>query len=137
MKSYICRSHQQRAAAAEYVLNCDYPIKVTVEKHVKARSLGLNAYLWGFVTTPLAEFMGESPEYVHRLLCGEYWGWVEKEFRGKRYRKPRRTTTTNEEGKREVLDQMKMRDFVYFCESISADMGVPVKGFEQAQREAA
>lgn len=104
-----------------------------VRPYKKPRSLGLNAYHWAAVITPLAAFCGESPERIHEVLCGEYFGWETKCLKGGfQIRKPRRTTTTNEEGKRDVLNWEQMTNFVYFCKAKAADIGCPLSDNEAA-----
>lgn len=104
----------------------DQKLVFEVRQYKRTRSLGLNAYHWAAVITPIADFMGESPEEAHRQLCGAYWGWVEKDLGGLIVRKPRRTTTTNEEGKRDVLNWEQMTNFVYFCKAKASDIGCPL-----------
>lgn len=111
-----------------------YTVKVEKYKHKKERSLGLNAYYFGYVVPPLAQFMGESEDECHTIICKLFFGEVVKEFRGIKHTKPRRTTTTNEQGERDVLEPEPMRCFVAFAENICAEMGVRVE-FEK--REAA
>lgn len=99
-----------------------------VRPYRKPRSLGLNAYHWAAVITPIADFMGESPEEAHRQLCGAYFGWIEKDLGGGLIlRKPRRTTTTNEHGERDVLNWEQMTNFVHFCKVKAAEIGCQVE----------
>ena len=100
---------------------------VAIEKYEKKRSTDLNSFYWGFVCTPLAQHCGETPERMHDVLCRDYWGTVTKEFRGKTYEVPRRTTTTDEHGKRDVLKGPDMHDFIHHCQTICAEYGVPVQ----------
>jgi hypothetical protein len=97
-----------------------------IRPYKKPRSEGLNNYVWGVVVTPLAEHVGETPNRMWEICCGEYFGWVEKEFRGHRYQKPRRTTTTNENGERSVLNWEEMTNFVEFCKTLCVENGVPI-----------
>lgn len=96
---------------------------VEVRPYKRSRSLGLNSYHWAAVIDPIAGFIGDSPEETHRDLCGAYWGWVETPLGG---RKPRRTTTTNEAGERDVLDWEKMTNFIHFCKVKAAEIGCPL-----------
>lgn len=94
-----------------------------VRKYKRPRSLGMNAAHWAGVITPMAEFIGDSPEEVHRDLCGAYWGWVDTAWGG---RKPRRTTTHNEQGEKDVLDWEAMSNFMQFCRVKAAEIGAPI-----------
>ena len=92
-----------------------------VRNYKPPRSLGLNALHWASVINPLAEFIGDSPEETHRDLCGAFFGWVDTKMGGK---KPRRTTTTNDQGERSVLNWEEMSNFVEFCRAKAAELGV-------------
>lgn len=109
--------------------NQDKKLVFEVRPYKKPRSQGLNAFHWSQVITPIADFMGESPEEAHRELCGSYFGWVENSLGG---RKPRRTTTRNEKGERDVLDWEVMNNFIHHCQRIAAELGVPLPEQEAA-----
>jgi hypothetical protein len=131
VKIFTARNHKEKSAACEWILNYECPLRIEVSKYQKPRSLSVNNYYWGFVCTPLANHCGESAERMHEILCGEKWGWVEKEFRGTFYKKPRRTTTTNERGERDILGGEEMQKFVAFAESVCFEMDVPVVPYER------
>lgn len=97
---------------------------VKIEEAKRARSLGSNNFYWGFVVTPMAEALGYSENEMHDELLGSYFGWVQKEFRGHVRDVPRRTTTTNENGERDVLTGERMRLYMAHCQKIAAEMGV-------------
>lgn len=137
MKQFVLPNGQQAMLDFMAQLDPRERYEVTIAKYEKPRSLGHNNYYFGFVCTPLAQFCGETPERTHEHLCGEYWGWVEKEFRGHKYRKPRRTTTTNENGERDVLKGEPFQAFVHFAESVCAEMGVPINYDRKAVEMAA
>lgn len=107
--------------------NQDKRLLWEVKPYKKPRTLGMNAYHFSQVITPLANYIGESPEETHRNLCGLYWGWVEKDLGGGLVlRKPRRTTTTNEHGERDVVPWEVMSDFIEFCKAKAAEIGCPL-----------
>ena len=99
---------------------------VEVRSYKRARSIGLNAYHWAGVITPIAEFIGESPGRVHEIMCGEYFGWVTTHYKSLEIKKPRRTTTTNENGDRDVLNWEEMSNFMHFCKAKAAESGAPI-----------
>ena len=112
-------------------LEREYPKKRfvwEVREYKKQRSLGLNAFHWATVITPIADFMGESPEDAHRDLCGSFFGWVDTPLGG---RKPRRTTTRNEKGERNVLDWEAMTNFIHHCQQIAVELGVPLPEYNE------
>lgn len=123
MKTFILPHGQQALLDALAQIDPNKRVKVTVDAYKRSRSLGMNAAHWAGVITPLAEFIGDSPEEVHRDLCGLYWGWVETQWGG---RKPKRTTTHNEAGEKDVLDWEKMSNFMHFCKAKAAEIGAPI-----------
>ena len=131
MKIFHTKSHSQRSEACEFILNCEFPLTIRVSKYAKPRSLSLNNYYWGFVCTPLAAHIGESPKRMHEILCKEYFGIVKKIFRGHTYEVPRRTTTTNEHGQDDVLTGEDFRKFLAFAESVCFEMDVQVIPWER------
>lgn len=100
--------------------------KVTVEPLKNARSASQNAYLWAVPNKMISDKTGYEPEEVHEYLCGTYFGWKDKKV-PKTPRNPEgvesvpvRTTTTNAEGKRSVLQPMEFSDYVDFVQRFAA-----------------
>ena len=128
MNSFIIPHAQQRLLDCLAQLDPKKRYVVEVREYKKPRSQGLNAFHWSQVITPIADFMGESPEEAHRELCGSYFGWVENSLGG---RKPRRTTTRNEKGERDVLNWEAMNNFIHHCQNIAAELGVPLPEYNE------
>jgi hypothetical protein len=122
----IIRSPEWRAHLIESLMDAQLPIQVEWGPYKKPRSIPFNRFYFVSIVTPLAAHCGESPAETHRLLCGDYWGWVMKEFNGHMREVPRRTTTTNEEGKRDVLPWDQMSNFVEHSRSVAGMMGMPI-----------
>jgi hypothetical protein len=101
------------------------PLEVSCDPWKEPRKLTANAYLWAYVYPPLVEVAGFTTDDWHRHYCGEHFGWVESVMPSGRvdYR-PRRTTTTDESGKRDVLKGQPFNDFLMFVESDCAKRGV-------------
>ena len=98
-------------------------------------------YLWGVVIPLLAEHGGYEREDVHEYLCGSHWGWREKRLPGGRSEQvPIRTTTTDADGNRDVIDGEEFWRYVEFCQRIGARAGVvipdPDPNFVAARRRA-
>jgi hypothetical protein len=125
-QSLILRNPEQRARAIEALMEMPLPVEVEWGPYKKPRSVPFNRYYFVSVVTPLANHCGESPKETHRLLCGEYFGWVMKEFNGRMRETPRRTTTENEDGERDVLPWDEMSNFVEHSRSIAGMMGVAI-----------
>lgn len=101
--------------------------RVTIEPVKATRSLSQNAYLWGVCYPLISERSGYETAELHEYLLGEFYGWVDKRVpkkpsnpRGKES-VPRRTTTTNEKGKRAVLSKKEFADFVGFVQRFAAE----------------
>lgn len=106
------------------------PIKVEISESKKARSDDQNAALWGVAYPPLMEHMGLSGEderqQLHREMCGAYFGWKDFDVHGFHFRRPKRTTTSDEAGKRNKLDTAAFSAFYAFVQRKGAEMGVYV-----------
>lgn len=88
---------------------------IEVKSHRKARSCEANAYHWGVVLPTLVRELGNSTDDWHEYMCGEYFGWRQLELGGRQISRPVRTTTTDQDGRRDVLDTRAFWLFVDFC----------------------
>lgn len=108
----------------------DKPVTVEVKPLKSSRSLAQNAALFGCAYPPIMQHMGlrgeRDREDLHQFWMMEYFGTVEVDIMGKRKVRPRRTTTTNEEGKRDVIDKATFADFYSFIQQRSAEYGIIV-----------
>ena len=104
--------------------------RVEISQWSKSRSLNQNAAAYGVAEKALMEFMGLRGEsdkrQLHRDLCCLYFGFVELPIG----RRPKRTTTTNENGERDVLSAQAFSDFYSFIQQQGAEIGcyVPSPG---------
>lgn len=117
--------------------------KVMISEYHPQRSDEQNAALWAVAYPPLMAHMGlrgeKEREELHEYFCGEYFGWVQYEILGKRKQRPRRTTTRDENGKRDVIPKLEFAEFYNFIQARAAQHGVfvPDPDPEYALREAA
>jgi len=82
-------------------------------------------YLWGVAIKLLSDHTGFEPDDVHEYLCGMHWGWKPKNLPGKRTVDiPIRTTTTDEDGERDVIDGEAFWKYVEFLQRVGAKQGV-------------
>lgn len=95
--------------------------QVTIAPVKKERSDAQNRALWGCAYKTLREATGNDPEDLHTYFCGEYFGWTEYEVMGQIRKRPRRTTTKDENGKRDVISTMQLSDFYAFIQQRSAE----------------
>jgi hypothetical protein len=63
---------------------------------------------------------------LHQAFCGKKFGWVDVEVMGEIRRRPRRTTTTNDQGERDVLSTTEFADFWFMVQRIAAECGIDV-----------
>lgn len=101
-------------------------LKITFERDVPTRSTLQNKALWGCAYKALEEQSGNDPEDLHRYFCGEFFGWEKHEVMGAWTRRPKRTTTTNEQGERDVIDKLRMAEFYDFIQDRAAKVGFDV-----------
>jgi len=110
--------------------------QLTVEPYAKPRTDDQNAALWAVAYPPLMDFMGlrgdDARKQLHWFLCGEFFGWVDLPMG----RKPRRTTTKDEHGKRSKVDTKTFADFYSFVQQKGAELGVFVPDPDPFWREA-
>lgn len=101
--------------------------RVTIEPVKSTRTLAQNAYLFGVCYKMISEATGYELQEVHEYCLGQHFGWVDKKVpkrpsnRHGTYSVPRRTTTTNEKGKRAVLSTQEFADFVSFVQRFAAE----------------
>lgn len=101
------------------------PLECTAEKWKEPRRLEANAYLWRYVYGPVVDALGFTEEAWHEYRCIAYFGGkqVEKPD-GTTETKPVRTTTKDENGKRDVLKGKDFNDFLVASEEFFASKGV-------------
>lgn len=120
---------EERDRWLAFVAQQALPLEVECKPYRKSRSNDQNALLWAMYE-PIAEHMGYDREDVHEWMCGRMWGW--KDIRvPKTPRNPEglasvpvRTTTRDENGKRNVIDAATFAKFVDMVDRIAAQAGV-------------
>lgn len=106
------------------------PLDVSCQPWKDTRSNEQNALLFGVVYPPIAEAMGYEVEAIHEYMCGTHFGWVDMKVpktprnpEGMESR-PFRSTTRDENGKRNVLKKDEFSKFIATVERIAAQAGV-------------
>lgn len=102
-------------------LATDKEFQVVIGDVKKERSQQQNKALWGCAYETLRKATGNDKEDLHEYFCGEYFGWDIKEVMGKKKRKPKRTTTTDYDGHRDVISTVHLQDFYAFIQQRSAE----------------
>ena len=120
-------------------------LTVTVEEAKVERSDLQRRGLFGCAYKALMAQMGLAGESekndLHEFLCGDFWGWREKNIMGQIHRYPIRTTTRGEDGKRDVISVREQLDFYAWIQRRAAENGYDVpdpdkEWFRKAERDA-
>lgn len=101
----------------------DKEFQVTISDVKKERSNLQNRALWGCAYRTLSEATGNDPEDLHTYFCGEFFGWTEYEVMGATRKRPGRTTTKDQDGKRDVISTAQLSDFYAFVQQRAAEIG--------------
>lgn len=106
--------------------------EILVREIRSTRSDRQNSYLNGVAYKIIGDAIGYERDDVSEFLCGTYWGWKEKRVPKKPgcpdgiESVPRRTTTRDENGHRDVLDKMAFADYVAFVQRFAAKRNIYV-----------
>lgn len=100
--------------------------KVEIKEARNERSSEQNAALFGLAYVVLSEATGFTADELHEAFCCRFFGTVEKEVMGRIISKPWRTTTTNEDGQRDVMPAHDFARFYDAVQQIGAEAGVDV-----------
>lgn len=130
------------ASIARFLLNlpAGKAWKVVVKEHRASRSDHQNNYLWKAYEI-FGDHLGYEKDEMHTVLLERYFGTVEKRVpRSKNYpdgikHVARRTTTHDENGKRDVLTWDAFADYVAFVQRIAAKHGCCIPDPDPSWRE--
>jgi hypothetical protein len=106
--------------------------RITIEWERSTRSVQQCRYLNGVAYKILGEVTGYERDDISEYCCGLYWGWVDKRV-PKTPRnpsgiesKPVRTTTTDENGQRDVITWDVFYDYTAFLQRHFAQQRTPI-----------
>ena len=126
----VIRTEADRERYITFLLVQDLPYKVDGSAYKPSRSNEQNSYLFGPCYEPLCEATGYEKADLHEYFCGTVFGWVDRKV-PKTPRnpdgiesQPKRTTTTNEHGKRDTLDKGEFSKFVDFVHRFASQRGI-------------
>ena len=133
-QKYILIDDQRRQNAIAFINSLPITGKrkyqVDIRLQEKPRTDKQNRSLWGVAYPAIMEAMGlqgeEGRQYLHNLFCREYFGEIVIDVLGEKYTRPRRTTTTDENGKKDYVSTEVMIDFYSFIQRKAADFGIYV-----------
>lgn len=121
------RTEQDRSSFVRFVQGQPLPLVAECKRWTKPRSDPQNRALWGVAYPAIRQETGQDDlEQMHRDFCGDYYGWVEFEFMGHVRKRPRRTTTTDEEGRRSKVSTDEFSEFYAFVQRRAAEFGIYV-----------
>ena len=101
-------------------LPADKGWQVVIEPLKKDRTLKQNRALFGVAYAELEEQTGSEKNDLHWAFCGEFFGWVDVNVMGKTKRMPARTTTTDYDGKHDVVPTEIFAKFYDFVQRLAA-----------------
>lgn len=113
----------QRIAAYLSKLDGAKAWQLLVEPWKKERTGRQNNALWGPAYETLSAFTGYTQDELHDVFCRAFFGEVEYEVMGVWRTKPRRTTTKNEQGERDVINRERMSEFFALVQQKAAEIG--------------
>lgn len=100
--------------------------KVEIKELRKERSDPQNHALFGVAYPALESATGYSKDDLHDAFCKRFFGTVEVEVFGQVKAKPFRTTTTDHEGRRDVIDTATFSQFYEMVQRVGAEAGIDV-----------
>lgn len=109
--------------------------EIVIRPYVRDKTDPQNKSLWGLAYPILERATGQDAEDWHEYFCGEKFGWVEKEFFGKRKLRPARTTTTDYDGNKNNLNTIEFAEFFDFIQRRCAENGVHIPDPDPFWRE--
>jgi hypothetical protein len=111
---------------ATFLLACfpGKPLTVTVEPWKKERSSQQNKALFGHAYRVIRNETGADKDDLHRDFCIKFFGLKEQKVLCFERRQPVRTTTHDENGKRDVLPSHTFSEFYAMVEQCAAEFGI-------------
>ncbi len=119
-----------------------HKVKVIVQMDRADRSEEQNNALFGVAYPPIMEHTGYRKEELHEVFCRAYFGEVERDIAGRNVIRPKRTTTTDERGHRDVISKLDFANFYSFIQQVAGehwgiDVPDPDKNWRQHLEESA
>lgn len=115
----------RNASAALQALPGNEAWELRIKRYRRPRTTLANAYLWSGVYTAIVRELGFTAEEWHEEFCIRFFGKVERaKPDGRVETLPYRTTTTDQDGDRDVLSGAPFWDFIEFVRRQAAEAGV-------------
>jgi hypothetical protein len=100
--------------------------RIEIKEARKERTDVQNRALFGVAYPAIKAVTGDDIDDLHESFCGKFFGWVDREVMGEVRRRPFRTTTTNENGERDVMPTAEFAEFYNTVQRIAASAGIDV-----------
>lgn len=100
--------------------------KVIISHYREDRSARQNKALFGHCYAILGRETGYLVSDLHAVFCSKFFGTTVREVMGTSYEQPTRTTTTDEYGKRSLIDTKTFSEFYAMVEQQAAEIGVVI-----------
>jgi hypothetical protein len=124
----------ERAHIITVIESRKLPLRVTVKRWQKERTEPQNNYLFGVCYPVIGQAMGYAKADLHEWVCGTFFGWTERKVPKTPHNPsgwesvPSRTTTTDENGNRDVIDPEtfgRLLETVVFPAAARIDVVIP------------
>lgn len=150
MKEYLLpmidrEPHIARIVACLRELPAKRAHRISIKQEADDRTTQQNRYLNGVPYKLLGSHFGYERDEISEQMCGLYFGWRQKKVPRTPHNPagirdvPMRTTTTDENGERDVLDTRDFWEYVEFLQRFGAKYGVlipdPDPSYKHLQRE--
>ncbi len=109
--------------------------QVVVEPYRKEKSDVQNRALWGLAYKILHAETGQEADDWHEYMLGEFFGWKETEFFGRKKLRPARTTTTDYDGRASKLSTEEFARYFDFIQIRAAQNGIHIPDPDPFWRE--
>lgn len=119
--------------------------RIIVKQEADDRTTQQNRYLNGVPYKLLGDHFGYERDEISEQMCGQYWGWRQKKVPRTPHNRsgirdvPMRTTTTDENGARDVLSTRDFWEYVEFLQRFGSKYGVfipdPDPSYKHLERE--
>ncbi len=119
--------------------------RIIIKQEADDRTIQQCRYLNAVPYKLLGDHFGYERDDISEQMCGLYWGWRERKIPPRPNNRrgiedvPMRTTTTDENGERDVLDMKAFWEYVEFLQRFGAKYSVfipdPDPSYKHLQRE--
>lgn len=119
-----------RIAACLASLKPKKAYRITIKEEADDRTTQQCRYLNGVPYKLLGDHFGYERDDISTQMCGLYFGWRNKKIPPRPHNRggiedvPKRTTTTDENGERDVLNTKDFWEYVEFLQRFGTDYGV-------------